>query len=272
MNKSKLFEKYLLNNNVPVKNRLIIAPISLFSANVDGSVNEEERKYLKSRGKDIGIYILGSTAISPEGITSIHQPRAFSESDLPSLSERAKIIKSQGALAIAQLNHRGALASKELGFSPVAPSADVAEMILEEKGLPDEKIHELNDNEIIKIIEKFAFATKLCIKAGYDGIEIHGANNFLIQQFYSPFTNQRDDDWGGSNKKRMNFPLKLVEVVCSTRDKYNRPDFIIGYRLSPEEPYENGITITETCESTLFIAYTIYTYFTKKFFSKSYKR
>lgn len=246
MNNSKLFEKYLLNNNVSVSNRLAIAPISLFSSNLDGSLTEEERKYFKNRATGIGIYILGSTAISPEGITSITQPRAFSEKDLPSLSERAKIIKSQGSLAIVQINHRGALASKDLGLSPVAPSEIGAKKLLEKKGIPLKEIHELTENEIKKIIQKFGYSTELCLKAGYDGIELQGGNNYLIQQFYSPFCNQRSDDWGGSDKKRMNFPLQIVDEVCKKRDKYNRPDFIIGYRLSPEEPFDGGISMTET--------------------------
>lgn len=246
MNKSKLFEKYVLNNNVEVSNRLVVAPLTLFSSNVDGSINDEERNYLKYRGKGIGIYILGSTAISPEGISAITQPRAFSEKDLPSLRERAKIIKSQGALAIVQINHRGALASKELGLPPVAPSSDIAKKILKSNNMPYDNIHELTDNEIKKIIEKFAYATELSIKAGYDGVEIHGANNFLIQQFYSPHTNKRTDEWGGTDEKRMKFALDIVDEVCKIREKYKRPDFIIGYRLSPEEPYEDGITMTET--------------------------
>ena len=246
MNKSKHFEKYLLNNNISVSNRLVVAPITLFSSNVDGSINDEERKYLKTRGKGIGLYILGSTAISPEGISAITQPRAFSESDLSSLSERAKIIKSQGALAVLQINHRGSLATKQLGLSPVAPSAEIAEKLLKAKGLPHNEIHELTDSEIKKLIEKFAYSTELAIKAGYDGIEIHGANNYLIQQFFSPFSNKRTDDWGGSDNKRMNFPLQIVDAICKVREKFDRPDFIIGYRLSPEEPYENGITMTET--------------------------
>ena len=166
--------------------------------------------------------------------------------DIPSLSERAKIIKSQGALAIIQINHRGLLACKESGLPPVAPSEDIAKKLLQEKGISFDKIHELENNEIFNIIDKFAYATELSIKSGYDGIEIHGANNYLIQQFYSPYTNRRQDEWGGSDEKRMNFSLKIVEACCKIKEKYNRPDFIIGYRLSPEEPYENGITMTET--------------------------
>ena len=62
--------------------------------------------------------------------------------------------------------------------------------------------------------------TELCIKAGYDGVELHGANNYLLQQFFSPHSNRRTDDWGGSEVKRMNFPIKVVNAVCKMREKF----------------------------------------------------
>ena len=232
---SNLFEKFILNNKVEVSNRLVIAPLTLLGSNKDGTISDEEREYLKKRGTDIGLYILGSTAVSQEGITFQNQPRAYSEKDIPSLEERAKIIKSQGALAINQIHHGGALASKEFsGLSPVSPSSNNTD------------IHELNDIEINELIKKFSYSAELSLKSGFDGIEIHGANKFILQQFYSPHTNHRNDDWGGSDEKRMNFALRIIDAICEMRDKYKRPDFIIGYRLSPEEPFEDGITMTET--------------------------
>ena len=110
---SRLFEKYTLNNKVEVPGRLVVAPLTLFSSNPDGTINDEEREYLKIRGTGIGLYILGATAVTQNDIAFISQPRALSEKDLPSLEERAKIIKSQGALAINQIHHGGALAIKE---------------------------------------------------------------------------------------------------------------------------------------------------------------
>ena len=244
---SRLFEKYILNNNVEVPGRLVVAPLTLFSSNPDGTINDEEREYLKLRGTGIGLYILGATAVSQNGIAFSCQPRAFSEKDLPSLEERAKIIKSQGALAINQIHHGGALGIKEYsGVDPVAPSAEIANATLKEKGQFKTPVKELTNEEINKIIEGFAYATELSIKAGFDGVEIHGANNYLIQQFYSPFTNRRTDEWGGSDEKRMNFPLKVIDACCKIKEKLNKPKFIIGYRLSPEEPYEPGLTMTET--------------------------
>ena len=246
MDKSQLFEKITLNNGTVVPNHLAIAPLTLFSSNPDGTINDEEREYLKLRATNIGLYILGAQVISKEGITAINFPGTFCDKDLPSIKERADIVKSQGALAINQIHHGGALALKQYsGMTPVVPSKDIAVEEAKKRGA-DTDMHELTDNEINEIIEKFANATELSIKAGYDGVEIHGANNFLIQQFYSPHTNKRKDNWGGSDEKRMNFALKIVDAVCKIREKHNCPKFIIGYRLSPEEPYEDGITMTET--------------------------
>ena len=247
MNNSKLFEKITLNNGVEVDNRLAVPPLTLFASNQDGSITDEERNYLKVRGKDIGLYILGATIISKEGMSTLNYPIAMSEKDIPSLEERAKIIKSNGSKAICQINHAGCLALKEMtGLDPVVPSAEVAIKDAEQRGSKMKDFHELNDEEIKKLIEKFAYATELLIKSGYDGVEVHGANNYLIQQFYSPHTNKRTDDWGGSDEKRMKFALEIVDAICKVREKCKCPKFIVGYRLSPEEPYEDGITMTET--------------------------
>ena len=246
MDKTLLFSRITLNNSVEVPNHLAIAPLTLFSSNPDGTINDQEREYLKQRATNIGLYILGAQVVSQEGITAMNFPGTFCDKDIPSIKERAEIIKSQGALAINQIHHGGALALKQYsGMTPVVPSKDIAEKEAKLRG-DNTEMHELTDSEIKEIIEKFAHATELSIKAGYDGVEIHGANNYLIQQFYSPHTNKRTDNWGGSDEKRMNFALKIVDACCKIREKYNKPEFIIEYRLSPEEPYENGITMTET--------------------------
>ena len=246
---SKFFKKYTLNNKVEVPSLLAVAPMTLFGSNPDGTINDEERNFYKQRAKGIGLYILGATCVSLEGLAFDNQPRAFDDKDIPSNKERVKIIKDQGALAINQIHHGGCLGLKRISGVPVkAVSADVFNKGLEKKGeLNDEtKAVELNDKDIKRIIDDFAKATEISIKAGYDGIEIHGANNYLLQQFYSGYYNKRKDEWGGSLEKRMRFPLEVVDACCKIREKYKKPEFIIGYRLSPEEPFDDGITMTET--------------------------
>ena len=246
---SKLFEKYKLNNNVEVPSRLAVAPLSLYGSDPSGHLLDEERQYLAKRATGIGLYILGAAAVSLEGIGIMGQPRALSEKDIPSLAERAKIVKDQGALAICQIVHGGLFGNKQYsGKTPLSPSAEVGNKELEKMGIlnDDTRNKDLTNEDVLRIIKDFAYATELAIKAGYDGIEIHAANNFLVQQFYSGYYNKRKDEWGGSLEKRMRFPLEVVDACCKIRDKYNKPEFIIGYRLSPEEPFEEGITMTET--------------------------
>ena len=246
---SKFFKKYTLNNKVEVPSLLAAAPMTLFGSNPDGTINDEERNFYKQRATGIGLYIVGATCVSLEGLAFDNQTRAFDDKDLPSNKERVKIIKEQGALAINQIHHGGCLGLKRLSGVPVmAVSADVFNKELEKKGelKEDTKAVEITEKDIKRIIDDFARATEISIKAGYDGIEIHGANNYLLQQFYSGYYNKRTDEWGGSLEKRMKFPLAVVDACCKIRDKYNKPEFIIGYRLSPEEPFEDGITMTET--------------------------
>ena len=246
---SKFYKKYTLNNKVEVPSLLAVAPMTLFCSNPDGTIGDEERNFYKQRATGIGLYIVGATCVSLEGLAFDNQPRAFDDKDLPSNKERVKIIKEQGALAINQIHHGGCLGLKRLSGVPVmAVSADVFNKELEKKGelKEDTKAVEITEKDIKRIIDDFARATEISIKAGYDGIEIHGANNYLLQQFYSGYYNKRTDEWGGSLEKRMKFPLAVVDACCKIRDKYNKPEFIIGYRLSPEEPFEDGITMTET--------------------------
>ena len=246
---SKFFKKYTLNNKVEVPSLLAVAPLTIFGSNPDGTINEEEKNFYKQRATGIGLYILGATCVSLEGLAFDNQPRAFNDNDIPSNKERVKIIKEQGALAINQIHHGGCLGLKRLSGVPVmAVSAEVFNKELEKKGelKDDTKAIELTDKDIKRIIEDFARATEISIKAGYDGIEIHGANNYLLQQFYSGYYNKRTDEWGGNLQKRMKFPLEVVDACIKIREKYNKPEFIIGYRLSPEEPFDDGITMTET--------------------------
>ena len=244
MEKLKFLEKYIFNNKVEVPNRLAVAPLTLFASNADGTINNDEREYLKLRGTGIGLYILGATAVAKEGLTFLNQPRAYSETDLPSLQERAKIIKSQGALAINQIHHGGYKANPEYsGTAPLTPSKEIADEILKDSKI---QTKEMTEEDIKKVIESFGYDTELSIKSGYDGIEIHGANNFILQQFYPPYTNRRKDQWGGSEENRMKLALEVIDACCKIREKMKKPEFIIGYRLSPEEPYDTGLTMTDT--------------------------
>lgn len=104
----------------------------------------------------------------------------------------------------------------------------------------------LTGEEVEEMVRGFGEAARRAIEAGFDGIELHGANTYLIQQFFSPHSNTRTDYWGGSLKERMNFPIEVVATARRAIDRYAGKPFIFGYRISPEEIENAGITISDT--------------------------
>ena len=232
-----LFQPYTLNNGVTIKNRFTVAPMTHFASHEDGSISDEERHFLTDRFDGFGLFIAAATLVSPEGKAFVGQPEAIGEKDLPSLREVVRIAKQQGATAVLQIHHGGHISLPELlkGREMVAPSAD------EKSGA-----RALTDEEIRNLISAFANAAHLAIQAGFDGVEIHGANNYLIQQFVSGESNRRTDQWGGSIENRLRFPLAIVDAVTAVRQQYATDEFVVGYRFSPEEPGEQGLTMKDT--------------------------
>jgi 2,4-dienoyl-CoA reductase-like NADH-dependent reductase (Old Yellow Enzyme family) len=243
MNVKKL-DKYLIKENVVMKNRFVLAPMTTYSSNENLTLSIEEEKYYEQRGKEFGMVITAATAVSRQAQAFTHQISAMDRSYLPSLKRLSEAIKKGGALAVLQLHHGGRMNAQGLfeGQDIVSASSVKAERSHAIKP------RALETEEVYQIIEDFKNAMILAIDAGFDGIELHGANTYLIQQFFSPHSNRREDEFGGSLEKRMTFPLKLVEMAIKTRQTYATENFIIGYRLSPEE-YENpGITLDDTKE------------------------
>ena len=231
-----LFQSFTLNNGVTVKNRLAVAPMTHFGSHADGLISDQERTFLGNRAGDIGLFISAATLVQEGGKAFRGQPEATGENCLDSLKETAQIIQKQGAKAILQIHHGGSQAMVELNHrDKISASAS------EKDGA-----REASAAEVEELIASFAQAADLALRAGFDGVEIHGANGYLIQQFYSAQSNRRSDQWGGSLENRMRFPLAVVDAVVAVRDKHQRNDFIIGYRFSPEEAGEDGLTMTET--------------------------
>lgn len=245
MNIQPIFEPYTLNNGVTVANRLVVAPMTHWASDAEGHITDTERAFLNGRAEGFGLFVTAATLVSPEGKAFAGEPEAIGAEDLASLKETAAFIKGQGAKAILQLHHGGRQALKELveGRDRVSASSDSE---IDGGEQTADGVRAMSDEEIQGVIAAFGRATALAIEAGFDGVEIHGANGYLLQQFFSGHSNRRTDEWGGSVENRMRFPLAVVDAVTSARDKAQRPDFIIGYRFSPEEPEERGLTMTDT--------------------------
>ena len=232
-----LFQTYTLNNGVTIKNRLAVAPMTHFGSQADGLISDQERTFLSNRAGDMGLFITAATLVQKDGKAFHGQPEATGEHCLDSLKETAQILQQQGAKAILQIHHGGSKAIDDLLDSLDKISASASEA---------EHAREATEKEVGALIASYAQAADLALRAGFDGVEIHGANTYLIQQFYSAQSNRRNDQWGGSLENRMRFPLAVIDAVVAVREKHQRNDFIIGYRFSPEEPGDDGLTMTET--------------------------
>ena len=231
----KLFEPVTLGNGVVVKNRFMFAPMCDDSSD-DGRVTDQQVKYIQTRAAHVGIADTGYAYVNDSGIQLKGQLSAAHDADIPGLSCLATVMKAGGAKAILQLSHagRGAGGSVANGSRVYAPSK-----------LPfpwlDYDVDEMYVDDIHQVIDDFKQATKRAIAAGFDGVEIHDCNHDLLQQFFSASANHRTDDWGGSRDKRMALPLAVLKAVKEAIDESGNPDFILGWRISPQEKHGDEI-------------------------------
>ncbi|MGG5217409.1 flavocytochrome c [Rahnella variigena] len=231
-----------LPNGAVLKNRLLMAPMTTCTGFYDGTVTSELVEYYRDRAGSIGTIIVECCFIDRMGPAFPGAIAIDSDNKISGLKKIADAIKSKGSKAILQIYHGGRMVEPELigGRTPVAPSAIAAPR----EGATQPK--ELTGEEVETMITKFGDAVNRAIKAGFDGVEIHGANTYLIQQFYSPNSNQRTDQWGGDRDKRARFPLEVLEITHKMAERFADNSFIIGYRFSPEELEVPGIRFDDT--------------------------
>lgn len=229
-----MFAPYTLNNGVAIKNRFVVAPLTIYESDANGGLTDAARNFWRDRFRGFGLFVMPFTNVHPTGI-GFPSPNAFDASHLPTLREYAAISHGQGAKIVAQIAHAGGRANPLMtrGLGAVAPSGYG-------------RVREMSGAEVAQMVQHFARAAELALDAGLDGVEIHGANGWLIQQFVSAATNLRQDQWGGSRENRFRFPLAVIDAIDEMRRRKNRPDFIIGYRFSPEEPGADGLTMADT--------------------------
>lgn len=176
-----LFKSFTLSSGVQLKNRVLMAPMSMTASGANGELTDVELAFYKARAQGVGAVVTGAL-VSPNGKLIEHGIGIDNDTLLPGLQKLTVAIRENGAKAIVQLYHGGRLSNPALvpgghilGASPVA---------VEREGAAVPKA--MTDAEIETVIEEYAQATRRAIEAGFDGVEIHGANGFLMQQFFSP--------------------------------------------------------------------------------------
>lgn len=239
---AELNQPITFRRGLRLKNRIVMAPMTTSLSFFDGVITSDERAYYALRSGEVGAVITGAANVQESGKTWEGQLGVYDDHFIPGLSELAGAIKKNGTKAILQIFHGGRMTNSKItrGVQPVSASAVPAER-------PDAEIpRELTLDEIVALIDSYKQATIRAIKAGFDGVEIHGANTYLIQQFFSPHSNRRTDKWGGSIEKRFKLINDLVDAVTSAVDRSDKKDFIVGYRFSPEEFETPGIGLADT--------------------------
>lgn len=228
--------------NIELKNRLIMPPIATYLSTEEGKVTDSLIEYYSERAKggNIGMIITEHSYISQQGKAKDKQLSIASDDDVEGLTRLVKVIHQNGTKAMAQLNHAGATTLESLtGMRKVSASS----VPLPVQGSPLNEVlpEALTPDGISNLASAFARAAARAKAAGYDGVEIHSAHTYLLNQFYSPLTNKRDDEYGGSLENRLRFH---IEVINKVREAVGQ-DYLIALRLGGCDYMDGGSTIDD---------------------------
>ncbi len=226
-----------------INNRLVMAPVALEKSNA-GKVTKELLDYydVRTKGGYTGFVIIEHSFIREDGRASMNQLSSSDDSDIAGLTKLADIIHKNGSKTVMQISHAGAAAKKDVvlmeGISPSGISNP--NKVLGKGDLQD--THEMSHKEIDLVIQAFVDAAIRVKKAGFDGVELHSAHGYLLNQFFSPITNKRTDDYTGRTiEGRIKLHIQIIQAIRETAGE----DFLLGMRLGGCDYMEGGSTIDE---------------------------
>jgi 2,4-dienoyl-CoA reductase-like NADH-dependent reductase (Old Yellow Enzyme family) len=234
-------------------NRLVVAPMFQYSV-TDGLVGDYHLAHLgRFALGGFGLVLVEATGVTPEGRISHGDVGLWSDEHVPGLARVADFLHAHGSAAGIQLAHAGAKASSLRpweGIGPVTPEKArpgeepwptvSASAVPHGPGWPTP--HALSVEELAEVRDAFVAATVRSLTAGFDVVEIHAAHGYLLNQFLSPLTNRREDEYGGSREARMRFPLEVVEAVRAAWPE-DKPLFV---RVSSVDASRDGVTVADT--------------------------
>lgn len=224
---------------ITLRNRIVMAPMTTYFAHTNGEVSDALIAHYVARARGgVGLIIVEAAAVRPsssnEGLGQLHisHPRF-----VPGLNRLTEAIQAYGSRTFIQLSHPGRQTNHRLyGEQPVAPSALACPLM---KEMP----RELSAVEVRQTTHEFVAAAHYANLAGFDGIELHAAHGYLINQFLSPHTNRRQDQYGGSLQNRQRFLLEIVKQI-----KKELPDLVLAVRLNIDDFVPGGLEPAESLE------------------------
>jgi len=226
-----------LNGGAVAQNRFVLAPMTTDASDPGGIVTPEELAYLRRRATSGFGMALSSCAYVHDDGRSWHGIGAAGPEHDASLASVAAALKAGGGLGILQIYDGGRISRPAMvGEGRMrAPSAIAS-------ARPGaETPRAMSEADIAELVVAFGAATVRAIAAGFDGVELHGANHYMLHQFSSPRANRRDDGWGGDRDRRLRFPLAVARAAREAAG----PERIVGYRITPFEPEPDGYKLDD---------------------------
>src|ERR1700760_4876954 len=221
-----------------IANRFVIAPLTTNSSHDDGTATDGEIEFVRRRAATGFGAVISSATYVEDGGRSWVGTGAVHDGHLSSLKRLAEAMRAAGSLAILQIYDGGRIARPELIGEGRMRAASAVASLRPGARMP----RAMTSDEVENLVACFREAATLARKAGFDGVEIHGANHYAVHQFFSPRANHRVDHWGGTLAKRMSFPLAVAQAV---RDALG-PKLIAGYRVTPFEAEADGYSLEDS--------------------------
>ena len=214
---------------VTLRNRIVLPPMQSGRATFEGAVTNRLINFYVRRSSALGLVVVEHAYVSMKGKLSPRQLGIYDDALVGGFEKLAKAVHAVGTPIVLQITHAGAVGNKQvINDQPAGPSATG-------------KARELRKDEMEAIADEFASAASRAITAGLDGVELHGAHGYLLNQFFSPLFNRREDEFGGSLENRMRFPMLAVEKV---RERIE--DKLLLYRLGADDLAPNGAGIEDS--------------------------
>jgi 2,4-dienoyl-CoA reductase-like NADH-dependent reductase (Old Yellow Enzyme family) len=218
------------------RNRFALAPLTNTQSHPDGTLSEDEHEWLAARGRGgFGLVMTAAAYVAPAGQAWGGQLGIATEAHLPGLARLAEALRESGATSSVQLHHGGQRADAALHGGPNQCPWDA----------PEKDAVAMTTDEVHRMVEDFVAAAVLAERAGFDGVQLHGAHGYLLGQFLDGRHNHRTDGYGGSLADRQRALTEVLEGVRAATG----PDFQLGLRLTPEGfgiPLEEGVETART--------------------------
>lgn len=232
-----------------LSSRLVMPPMAAEKADTSGLVTDDLCNYYdgKTRGGYIGLAVVEHAYVSPEGRLSAQQLSAADDSCIEGLKRLCGTIRRNGPKVIAQINHAGAATSEKITGLPVLTAGSIRPPYACD---PSCTIHAMSQEDIHKVVADFASAAKRIEQAGFDGVEIHSAHGYLLDQFYSPLLNNRTDSYTGQTLEgRLKLHLEIVQAVRSCTGS----NFLIALRLGACDYEDGGAAAKDSTQACLLL-------------------